>query len=268
MATPPPLYSVDDLAVELYDTGVSALGQGAIADDIAFYSDLAGQTGGPVLDLGAGTGRVSWALAAAGFDILGLDLSRPMLARAEAKRPAMPEAAGNRAVFVEGDMTDFDLNRVFGLAIAPFRAFQSLLTADAQRACLTCVHRHLRAGARLVLQLFDPRLDYLIPGSDAPDMRGELRHPETRHLVERKITQRTTDPLRQIVEEIWEFQEVDEAGAALRHQSAALSLRWTYRWEMRHLLELCGFEVEAEYSDFIGTPPAYGREQIWVARRP
>jgi hypothetical protein len=45
-----------------------------------------------------------------------------------------------------------------------------------------------------------------------------------------------------------------------------MTLRWTYRWELRHLLEVCGFTVEAEYSDFTGAAPAYGEEMIVVAR--
>ena len=45
-------------------------------------------------------------------------------------------------------------------------------------------------------------------------------------------------------------------------------MRWTYRHEMRHLLELAGFPNAVEYSDFVGSPPAYGREQVWIARRP
>jgi hypothetical protein len=44
-------------------------------------------------------------------------------------------------------------------------------------------------------------------------------------------------------------------------------LRWTYRFEMRYLLEVSGFEVAAEYSDFRGSPPQYAAEQVWVARR-
>jgi hypothetical protein len=46
-----------------------------------------------------------------------------------------------------------------------------------------------------------------------------------------------------------------------------MALRWTYRHELRHLLELCGFAIEAEYSDFAGAAPAYGEELIVVARR-
>jgi hypothetical protein len=46
-----------------------------------------------------------------------------------------------------------------------------------------------------------------------------------------------------------------------------MALRWTYRWELHHLLELCGFAIEAEHSDFYGAPPAYGKELIIIARR-
>ena len=45
-----------------------------------------------------------------------------------------------------------------------------------------------------------------------------------------------------------------------------MALRWTYRWELHHLLNLCGLAVEAEYSDFVGSAPAYGKELIHVAR--
>jgi hypothetical protein len=45
-----------------------------------------------------------------------------------------------------------------------------------------------------------------------------------------------------------------------------MALRWTYRWELHHLLNLCGRAVEAEYSDFAGSAPAYGTELILVAR--
>ena len=87
-------------------------------------------------------------------------------------------------------------------------------------------------------------------------------------MVKRGITQRTTDPCLQVFHEIWEHSEMNSTGEVLRHERNSLELRWTYRWEMRHLLELSGYEIEAEYSDFKGSPPAYGQEQVWVARRP
>jgi SAM-dependent methyltransferase len=261
-------YASHSLAVETYDARTPAPDRPPIAGDVEFYSSLAQRTNGPVLELGAGTGRVVWALAEAGFEVVGLDISGPMLERAEAKRASVPVDARERATFVQGDMTGFTLDRSFGLAVAAFRAFQSLLTPESQRRSLECVYRHLRPGGLIALDLFDPRLEFLLPGSDAPRMRGELRQSQTSAPIRFEIIERRTDPLTQTMEEIWRFEELDDGGKVLRHEETTLALRWTYRWEMRYLLELCGFEIEAEYSDFRQSPPAYGLEQVWVAGRP
>jgi SAM-dependent methyltransferase len=261
-------YASHGLAVETYDARTPAPDRPPIGGDVEFYSGLAQGANGPVLELGAGTGRIAWALAEAGFEVVGLDLSGPMLERAEAKRTSVPIGARERATFVQGDMTDFTLDRSFGLAVAAFRAFQSLLTPESQRRSLECVFRHLRPGGLIALHLFDPRLEFLLPGSDAPRMQGEHRQSKTDAPIRFEIIERRPDFLTQTLEEIWRFEELDDGGKVLRQEEASLALRWTYRWEVRYLLELCGFEVEAEYSDFRQSPPAYGLEQIWVAGRP
>jgi hypothetical protein len=53
----------------------------------------------------------------------------------------------------------------------------------------------------------------------------------------------------------------------VRDEEELLVLRWTYRYEMRHLLELSNFLVEEELSDFSGAAPAYGLEEIVVGRK-
>ena len=83
-----------------------------------------------------------------------------------------------------------------------------------------------------------------------------------------RVLRRRTEPLHQLMTEVWEFTELDEVGNTLRSERETLRMRWTYRFEMRYLLGVSGFEVEAEYSDFRGSPPAYAAEQVWVARRP
>ena len=75
------------------------------------------------------------------------------------------------------------------------------------------------------------------------------------------------DTVAQTLEEVWRFTEVGPDGQPIRVEEEVLRMRWIYRWEMRYLLELCGFEIEAEYSDYAGAAPAYGKEQIWVARK-
>lgn len=263
MTQPPPLYTAEGLAVETYDHAFFDL-QGSTAGDVNFYLEEAQRLDGPVLELGCGTGRVAWALARAGLEVIGLEIAEPMRRRAEAKRAMEPAEAGGRISFLAGDMTNFALQRRFALIIAPFRAFQHVLNPIGQKRCLACLHRHLLPGGRLVLHLFDPRLDYLLPDS-RPSSPVEAPHPVSGHTLRREVIDRRIDPLRQVVEEVWRDSEVDSRGKVLRSEEARLSLRWTYRWEMRHLLELCGFEAVADYADFERSPPAYGREQIWVA---
>ena len=258
-----PFYGRDGLHVRVYDVMHPGVPGG---DDIAFFERLASDAGGPVLELGCGTGRVSIPLAVAGIDVVGLDRSPEMLRLARAKREAAPPAVRRRLRFVEGDMTDFRFGRRFGLVFAVFRVFMSLLDVAAQRSALAAVRRHLRPGGLLALDVFDPLLDRCVPGLHPSEERGEYEVGGTRVRV--TAVERHTDPVAQRLRERWRFSELDPKGRVVREEFEELKLRWTYRHEMRHLLELGGFEPIAEYSDYAGSPPAYGREQIWVARRP
>jgi ubiquinone/menaquinone biosynthesis C-methylase UbiE len=101
-------YESDTLNVEFYDAQAAGVPP-SLGGDIEFYIELARRSGGPVLDLGGGTGRVAWPLAEAGFDVTSVDASEPMLARAEAKRELASPAARRRVQLVRADMHDFEL---------------------------------------------------------------------------------------------------------------------------------------------------------------
>lgn len=74
------------------------------------------------------------------------------------------------------------------------------------------------------------------------------------------------DHLNQVRHDLWRYTELAPNGAVLAQDTREMALRWTYRWELHHLLRLCGFTVEAEYSDFGRSAPAYGKELILVAQ--
>ena len=260
----PRLYS-DSLGTEIYDPHSQAIAPGTSHDgDLAFFRRLAAEQGGPVLEIGCGSGRVSAVLALDGFEVVGIDRSTAMLRLAEERRASMSPDAAARLTLVEGDMTTFDLARRFGLIVAPSRVFQFALTSDDQRAALRRFRSHLAAGGRLVLDLFDPRLDYVAPGGIFPPRTGELVHPRTGNRVEWEILGREPDPLHQLVVSDWHAREITPSGAVLRDETERLVLRWSTRSEMRLLFELEGLEVLADYGDFDGGPPAYGAEQVWV----
>jgi SAM-dependent methyltransferase len=259
---PQPFYTDDGLNVETYDART-----GGFPGEIEWWVRHARASGGPVLELACGTGRVTWPIARAGVAIVGLDIAAGMLRTAEAKRDREPREVSERVRFVRSDMTDFSLGEAFALTIIPFRAFQALLTPAAQRSSLACIRRHLGPSGRLIIDIFDPRLDWVLPDRTEPGLpdRPSVKHPVSGNTVTVEVLTRANNPLSQTLRELWRFSERTSSGTVVRREEEALELRWTYRYEMRYLLELCGFAIEGEFSDFSGAAPAYGREQIWVA---
>lgn len=74
------------------------------------------------------------------------------------------------------------------------------------------------------------------------------------------------DHVAQIRRDLWRYTEIDANGTILREATREMALRWTYRWELYHLLTLCSFAVDEEYSDFHRSAPAYGNELIVICR--
>ena len=179
---PTRFYGRDSLGTEIYDALAELLIAGSpVEGDAEFYVQQARRWGGPVLDIGCGTGRIGIALAEQEVDVVGLDLSAPMLRIAERKRASLPAEIARRLTLVLADMTDFTLDQTFPLIVTPSRSFQFMLTPTAQRAALASMRRHLRPGGALVLDLFDPRLDWCVPGPDAnePSRQATIRNSVT-----------------------------------------------------------------------------------------
>jgi len=144
---------------------------GADEADLPVWEELAGRSGGPVLDLGCGTGRVALHLARCGHSVLGLD-SDPELVG------ALKERAGELPVEAEtGDARDFDLATRFDLVLAPMQLIQLLAGAEDRLACLRRVAAHLRPGglvaAAIVEDLFNG--DSSSPSSRLVSLSGTKR---------------------------------------------------------------------------------------------
>jgi ubiquinone/menaquinone biosynthesis C-methylase UbiE len=254
----------DRLDAALYDHY-----QFGVDGDIAFYVEEARKAGAPVLELGCGTGRILIPIAEAGVEIVGVDRAPSMLAVAREKVGKRSADVQRRVRLVDGDMRDFVLDRRFPLIMIPYRAFLHLLTLDDQRRTLAAVHRHLADGGRLVLNVFDPSIPYIaerIASGGAPRRTMAFTNPETGRLMVGWETF-TYDTTRQILDGHFVFDEFDATGAVVAKRYVPLTLRWIYRYEMQHLLEGAGFDVEALYGDFRRGEFRAGGEQVWVARK-
>lgn len=134
---------------------------GSYAEDLPLWHSLAREAGGPVLDLGAGSGRVSLELARAGHEVVALDIDESLLTALRER------AAGLPVKTVVADARDFALDRRFALILAPMQTVQ--LLDGGIEAMLGCVAAHLDPGGRFAAALADPPA-YSGPVRPLPDM--------------------------------------------------------------------------------------------------
>jgi SAM-dependent methyltransferase len=234
--------------------------------DIDFYVGAARGYGDPVLELGCGTGRVTLALAKAGFHVTGLDLSERMLARCSEKRAGLPTEVRERVHLVQADMTRFDLGEQSRLVIIPFRPFQHLLETKQQIDCLECARRHLAPGGKLIVDFFqtDPRRMNDPAFQQESEAAQEFEVPDGRRVKMRdRVAAFHRAEQRNDVEMIYYVHYPDGREERLVF---AFTLRYFFRYEVEHLLARCGFRVVALYGDFDRSPLAdNSAEMIFVA---
>lgn len=236
-----------------------------VREDIPFYVREATRAGGPVLELGCGTGRVTVPIARSGIDIVGLDNSEGMLERAKSKARRIGRQHG-RIDIHSGDMRDFSLGRTFPLVIIPFRGFLALLTIEDQIRCLTNVKSHLEPDGRLVFNIFVPDTQRLIEDEDAAFHLRDVTNPDTgRRFV---LWQQTkVDTFHQVLSVRLIVDELEREGTVGNRFYLDYQIRYAHRIEMLHLLERCGYEVVDLYGDFDGSPlHEDSEEMIWVAK--
>ncbi|MFH1141018.1 MAG: class I SAM-dependent methyltransferase [Chloroflexota bacterium] len=235
-----------------------------LTEDVPFWVEEALASGGPVLELACGTGRVAIPIAQAGVPVVGLDSSAAMLklARAKARRLRL---GAERVRFVRGDMRSFSLAQRFPLAIIPFRSFQLLLSVAEQHQALEAVRVHLSPGGRLIFSLFVPGLDLLTRDPSIPMSDYEVAQPRSGHRLLVSLRSQY-DTFNQVAAVRTSIQEVDERGAVVGETHRDHQLRYLYRFEVQHLLAACGYEVVEVYGSFDREPLSESStEMIWVA---
>jgi SAM-dependent methyltransferase len=145
---------------------------GGYEADLELWRSLAADAGGPVLEIGCGTGRVALDLAARGFEVAALD-SEAALVRALDSRARARGLAVDAAV---GDARSLSLpRRDFALVVAPMQVVQLMGGSAGRSRMLAAVRAHLREGGRFAAALADPFEG--VPGEDAgpplPDVREQ-----------------------------------------------------------------------------------------------
>ena len=231
--------------------------------DVPFWRRVALEADGPVLELGCGTGRVSLPLARAGIELIGIDRSAPMLARAIGG--AARRIANRKSLipprFVRGDIRALPFRpRAFSMALAPYGILQSLIRPRDLTATLASVARVLPQGATFGIDL-------------VPDVPKWREYTDRVQLSGRAGTARLTliesvrqDPKRHLT--TFEQRYLVRRGTATTEHRFNLTFRTLSVAQMTRQLERAGFSVSAVLGDYRGRPWD-DRADVWIilARR-
>ena len=237
-----------------------------------FYVGQAVKRGGPVLEIGCGTGRIAIPMAMCGVSVTGLDNSSAMLDLCREKARAA-RVRKSRLSLVEADMRAFRLNLSFPLVIMAYRTFMHCLTPEDQRACLECIYNHLEPGGELLCSLWAARPETIVQFSAGEEGAVEAQAASVpvsgEDLTLLQFIRTWRDDFDQRLCESHRVQEVDACGNMLHEELLTMNRAWITPREMEHLMARSGFETLAVLGDFHGAlfGPQH-TEMIWHVRRP
>ena len=223
-----------------------------------FYLSIAQALGGPVLELGCGTGRMAIPLAQHGLKVTGLDLVPGMLAAARTKAGSLP------IQWIEADVRNFHLGQQFKFIFEGGGVFMHMLTNADQDAFLACVREHLAPGGRFAISQFFPHCSGLQTVSEEKDWFTYL---DKQGRTVRVSGTEHYDDLRQVKLETAIRRITVPDGDEIVHV-APLKLRYTFPQEMERLLDCAGFEILERYGGPDRSPlTADSRFQVYVCAK-
>lgn len=217
--------------------------------DVPFYTEEAKRTGGPVLDLACGTGRLTIPIAQRGVEIVGLDQSASMLAHARAKAAE----AGVHIDWVEADCRQFELGRKFALIFIGFNSMQHLHEHASLASLFARVRSHLAPGGRFIFDVFNPSIPILNRDYSERFVERHYPSPDGRGMI--TIEQIAVyDDAAQVNRITWYFSLPGDKD----FRAAQLDLRLFFPQELDLLVTTNGFTIMEKSGNFERKPFAGG----------
>jgi SAM-dependent methyltransferase len=216
----------------------------SVTEDVGFYVDRALASGGPVVELAVGTGRIAIPIASAGVDVIGIDSSPEMLA--VAREAAAAAGVAERLDLRVGDLREPPVPERVPLAICPFRSLLHMETEAEKLRALRAARELLEPGGSYVFDVFAPSREDIEETHD----RWLEREPG---IFERAVWDEGSRTLSLSV----------RSGA----DAVTFGLHWLSAPEWLRLLDQAEFEVVALHGWFDERPYDGGEDMIFICRR-
>ncbi|HEX2187528.1 MAG TPA: class I SAM-dependent methyltransferase [Longimicrobiaceae bacterium] len=212
-----------------------------LAHDVPRYVGLAARTGGPVLELCCGTGRVGIPLARAGHAVTGVDLSEAMLDRLRDRLARETEEVRGRVSLARQDVARLDLpQKAFRLAILPFNSLLCITRMEDQLSTLRAAARHLTPGGLLVVDAVNP-LVLPLQGDPVPRPFLNRRNVHTGDRYTRFAALGPVDEGQR--QELYGWYDEVGPGGVVRRTEYRMHWRPVFRQELELMLGIAGFSV-------------------------
>lgn len=227
-------------------------------EDFEFYREVADDTGGPILIVGAGTGRIMLNLAEMGHEVHGIEQENAMLERATQHRDAAPKDIQQRVRFIHGDALTVDLEQQYRMVAIPYNTLMHFHSQEAHLGLLRRCREWLAPGGVLAIDLPNAADAYAAQDTGAVVLERTFLDQETGHLVMQHSVSEM-DRTQQLMHVTWIYDEVT-GDHTVKRMVAPVINRFFFYSEMRLLLEKAGFasiEVygDLDYSDFVDGCP-------------
>jgi SAM-dependent methyltransferase len=233
--------------------------------DLPFYLDFARSLQTPILELGAGSGRLTLPLAEAGHSVIAVDVSPSMLARLQSRLTNAPPQIKQRVQVIESDLCDVDLATAFDLIVVPFYTFNYLLTPQSQNQALKRIADHLTPKGCATIDLFLP-LKHIRQCPGEPVLKVDRVEEATGNRI-RGWNRYEMDTERRIETRVHRF-EITPPGGEVYEREFTTRRRYFIPEELESFFANAGLTVEAIYSGYQRKPLASDAEQMmYVLKR-
>ena len=215
--------------------------------DLPFYLEYAKRATGAILEVGAGSGRLTIPFAREGVEVTALDSSSSMLAKLRARLEAESKEVQNRVDVVCLDAQNMELEREYELIIVPFYTFNYFLTDTAQAAVLQRLGGHLSQTGLLLLDVFVPH-ERIANCPSEPVPRVDAVDPQTGYKV-RGWNLYSINKDRQIETRRMTF-EITSASGEISKKEFIIDRRYFFKAELEQLFSDHGFGIEAVFAGY------------------